>query len=79
MVDGEHSQQTPMDTKQNQNPSEKNPKLKCPHAEFNSNNDSDQTLFPKFIVLESTEDTPITKLSPFIIEKTLNSFIKQNL
>ena len=65
-----------MDTKQNQNPSEKTPKLKHPYAESDSDNDSDQTLFPKFIVLESMEDTPITKLSPFIIEKTHNSFIK---
>ena len=32
--------------------------------------------FPKFIVLESTEDTPITKVPPFIIEKTLCSLIK---
>ena len=61
-----------MDTKPNQ----KNTKLKRLHAESDSDNDSDQTLFPKFIVLESMEDTPITKLSPFIIEKTLNSFIK---
>ena len=65
-----------MDTKQNQNPSKKLPKLKCLHAESDSDNDSDQTLFLKFIVLESMEDTPIKKLSPFIIEKTLNSFIK---
>ena len=28
------------------------------------------------MVLESTEDTPITKLFPFIIEKTLSSLIK---
>ena len=70
-----NSAKIPMDT--NQNPSEKkNPRLKRPHAESDSNNDSDQTLFPKFIVLESMEDTPITKLSLFIIEKTLNSFIK---
>ena len=52
-----------MDT--NQNPSQKKTKLKHPYAE----SDSDQTLFPKFIMLESMEDTPITKLSPFIIEK----------
>ena len=71
-----NSAKIPMDTKQNQNPSEKNPKLKRPHAESDSDNDSDQTLFPKFIMLESMEDTPITKLSPFIIKKTLNSFIK---
>ena len=50
---------------------EKNPKLKCLHAESDFDNDSDQTLFPKFIVLESKEDTPNTKLSPFIIEKPL--------
>ena len=55
------------------NPSKKT-KLKRPHAEFDSDNDYDQTLFPEFIVLESMEDTPITKLSRFIIEKTLNSF-----
>ena len=49
----------------------KNPKkLKCTHAESDSDNDSDQTLFPKFIVLESMEETPITKLSPFITEKS---------
>ena len=36
-----------------------------------TDNNSDQTRFPKFIVLESEEDTPITKLSPFIIEKPL--------
>ena len=72
-----NSAKTPIDTKQNQNPSKKNKtKLKHPHAESDSNNDSDQTLFPKFIMLESMEDTPITKFSPFIIETTLNSFIK---
>ena len=65
-----------MDTKQNQNQSKKNPKLKRPHAESDSYNDSGQTLFPKFIMLEAMEDTPITKLSPFIIEKSLNSLIK---
>ena len=65
-----------MDIKQNQNPSEKNPNLKRLHAESDSDNDSDKTLFPKIIMLESTEDTPITKLSPFIIEKTLHIFNK---
>ena len=44
------------------------------HAESDSDNDSDKPLFPKFIVLESMEDTPITKTSPFIIEKTLKSY-----
>ena len=51
---------------------QKKNKINRPHAE----SDSDQTLFPKFIMLESMEDTPITKLSPSIIEKTLNSLIK---
>ena len=63
-----------MDKKQNKN--KKKTKLKCPHEESDSDNDSDQTLFPKFTVLESMEDTPIKKLSPFIIEKTLRSLIK---
>ena len=49
----------------------KKPKLKHPHTESDSDNDSDQTIFPKFIVLESMEDTPITKLSPFIKKKPL--------
>ena len=46
------------------------------HVETYSDNELDQTLFPKFIVLESTEDTPINKLSPFIIEKILSLVIK---
>ena len=58
------------------NPSEKNLKLKSLHAESDSDNDSDQILFPKFIAVKSTEDAPITKLSLFIIEKTLSSLIK---
>ena len=43
--------------------------LKYLHAESDSNNDSDQTIFPKFIVLESTEDTLTTKLFPFTYKK----------
>ena len=56
----------PMDTKIT---SKKPQTLKRPHAESDSNNDSDQTLFSKFILLELTEDTPITKSSLFIFEK----------
>ena len=43
-----------------------------------SDSDADQTLFLKFIVLVPTEDTPIIKLSPSIIEKkkTLSRLIK---
>ena len=52
-----------MDTKKT---SKKSLTLKHPHAETDLDNDSDQTLFSKFIVLEST---PITKLCLFIIEK----------
>lgn len=47
----------------------KNQTLKRAHAESGSDDDSNQTLSPSFIVLESIEDTLITKLSPFIIEK----------
>ena len=66
-----------MDTKQNQNPSKKPPKLKRLYAESDSNNDTDQTLFLNFIMLESTEDTPITNLSPFIIEKLFKKINQQ--
>ena len=57
-----------MDTK----PKQKSYSQKCLHPETDSN----KTLFPEFIVLKSTEDTPLTKLSPFIIEKTLSSMVK---
>ena len=66
----------PHGCKKIQNPGKKSQTQKCPCAEAYSNNDLDQTLFLKFIALESTEDTLITKLSPFIIEKTLTSMIK---
>ena len=45
-------------------------------TESDSDNDSDQTLFPKFIMLESTEDTLITSCLPSLLKKTLNSLIK---
>ena len=54
--------------KTQQNSSEKSQTLRHP-----SQNDFDQTLFLKLIVLESTEEMSITKLSP---EKTLGSMIK---
>ena len=31
--------------------------------------------FPKFIILESIEDTPLTKLSPFLIQKIISTNI----
>ena len=67
----------PYGYKKPQNPSPP-PQLNHLYAESDSDsdNDSDQTLFPKFIVLELTEDTPITKLPPFIIEKSLSSLMK---
>ena len=65
-----------MDTKKRQNPRKNFQTLKHRHAESVLDNNSDQNLFPIFIVLESMEDTPITKLSPFIIEKTLSSQTK---
>ena len=58
------------------NPSKNSKTLKHPHPETDYGNDSDQTLFPKFIELKSTENTLITILSPPIIEKTPSSMIK---
>ena len=54
------------------NTSEKTLKSKCLHAESDLDNDSDQTLFPKFIVLESMDDNPTKKLS----KKFLSMLIK---
>ena len=34
-----------------------------------------EPLFPKFIILESIEDTPLTRLSPFIIQKIISTNI----
>lgn len=50
--------------------------LESLYFETESDNELDQKLFPRFIVLESIENTPITKLSPFIVEKTMKSLIK---
>ena len=55
------------------NPS-KNQKIKGPFSE--SSSESEQKTnenFYQFIVLESIEETPITKLYPFLIQKTLET------
>ena len=49
----------PMDTKKRE-ASKKLQALKYKHVKTDSDNDLGLTPFPKFIVLESTEDTPIT-------------------
>ena len=50
---------------------------KRPHIESESDNDSDQLVsFPSFILLESLEEgRPLSKLSPFVIEKVISSRI----
>ena len=35
--------------------------------------------FPEYIIMESKEETPITSLSPFIIEKILSANISPNM
>ena len=35
--------------------------------------------YPKFIILESKEELALTKLSPFIIQKTISSIISPKL
>ena len=62
-----------MDTKKiKQNSREKSQTLTHPHAESNSDIDSDQTPFPKLIVLESTDLSCL----PLLLKKTLSSLIK---
>ena len=42
------------------------------YSDSESDTETQQSSFPHFIVLESIEDKPMSKLSPFIIEKTLS-------
>ena len=44
----------------------KTEKMKRPLTESESENEMDENFY-QFIVLESIEETPITKLSPFLI------------
>lgn len=46
---------------------------KRPHTEFDS--DCEKENFPRFIILESEDDIPLTKLSPFVIEKVISTNI----
>ena len=45
---------------------------KRPHIECDSDNDEP---YPRFIILESKEKLPLTKTSPFIIEKSISALI----
>ena len=52
--------------------------FKQPYIESN-NSDEEKILheppFPKFIILESIEDAPLTKLSPFLIQKIISTSV----
>ena len=58
-------------------PKQKQKNLKQPYIE--SDNSEEKMLheppFPKFIILESLESNPLTKLSPFLIKKIISSSI----
>ena len=45
---------------------------KRPHIECDSDNDEP---YPRFIILESKEKLPLTKISPFMIEKCISALI----
>ena len=51
----------------------KTKKIKRPRTE--SENETDESFY-QFILLESIEETPITKLSPFLIQKTIETHCK---
>ena len=42
------------------------------YSDSESDTETQQSSFPQFIVLESIEDKPMSKLSPFVIEKPLS-------
>ena len=45
---------------------------KRPHIEYDSDNDEP---YPRFIILKSKEKLPLTKTSPFIIEKSISALL----
>ena len=52
--------------------------LKQPYLVSDNSNEEriqPEPLFPKFILLESLENTPLTKLSPFLIQKIISTNI----
>ena len=49
--------------------------MKRPLKESESEHETDENFY-QFIVLESIEETPITKLSPFLIQKTIETRCK---
>ena len=49
--------------------------MKRPLTESDSEHETDENFYP-FIVLESIEESPITKLSPFLIKKTIEIHCK---
>ena len=53
----------------------KTKKIKSPLTESESKHGTDEN-FSQFIVLESIEETPITKLSPFLIQNTIETHCK---
>ena len=55
----------------------KTKRMKRPLSESTSESEheTNENFYP-FIVLESIEETPITKLSPFLIQKTIETHCK---
>ena len=53
----------------------KTKKMKRPLTESESENQTDENFYI-FIVLESIKETTITKLSPFLIQKTIETYFK---
>lgn len=45
------------------------------HMESDSDPEQPEVLFHRFIILESREEVPLTKLSPFLIQKVIYSML----
>ena len=52
-----------------------NKKRNCAQLDSDSENENgNATIFPRFLIIESTDpDQPLSKLSPFVIEKCISS------
>lgn len=51
------------------------PKLKKLHMESDSDDEQLEVPFSRFIILESREEVPLTKLSPFLIQRVISSIV----
>ena len=54
----------------------KSSKRTCSSLDTDSDSDNVDSAFPHFIVLESLEEKPLSKVNPFVVEKVISGVVK---